>query len=628
MDFIPDDEEEEVIVDLPTLQMADPLLPEDYPLFNWDDWPNSRAALVPGGPTKYFEKACWNAIIDTFSEAISAAGLPFYREEEGITPEHLKITKGKYGRLLATVMNTTVDAIDDVVPMPWQWSYDAQYRGFLKGYRDSFRGSSWTNRYPEENLPADVVYPEYILDLVRRINMIIEFMRGTYPYTQEFQSSLKTNSLLIPGLRAGRGVPVSFRHLSPLLISEAPAVAGIGKPFRVLQDSNLNFNIQPQTAPAGVLSIPIYRMGMPIKADGEVRRSNPIITKGVVSHSKILPLIESIIPADLSSKVIAFTNGQAGLNILPMLDMSGQYRTNVITSASIDELPPLDFSATTLQLTEQTAVAEQLQSVNFEAAGHISSRSKVIMASVEPLDTESVLTSHSHAQAEASVGIMVDTGGTHNSQLTYDSRLLSREALAITSDNRSKMSAGTRIITSISRPAWSESKITTEAHTDLHLVEPRNISVDRKSGTVGMCSLGTAWEPPIWHEDGLWIRQVRTAKRKTDGSLDFSGSGDPIGALRNSSTTVVAILDTAWLPPEWVNGGLYLRQVRMAKVLEDGSLDMTVSGDELLPRQKSGTRISCVLDTAWNPPIMVDGGLLIQQAQTVRHNENNELEVL
>lgn len=67
MDLIPDEEEVD-LSKLPTLREV-PLLPVDYPLFSWEDWPDSRAALVPGGMTKKFEKACWNAMVDTFTEA-------------------------------------------------------------------------------------------------------------------------------------------------------------------------------------------------------------------------------------------------------------------------------------------------------------------------------------------------------------------------------------------------------------------------------------------------------------------------------------------------------------------------------------------------------------------------------
>ena len=52
-----------------------PLLAEDYPLFDWDDHPQSYYALGEGELVSGFQKETWNAIIDETLAALSAAGM-------------------------------------------------------------------------------------------------------------------------------------------------------------------------------------------------------------------------------------------------------------------------------------------------------------------------------------------------------------------------------------------------------------------------------------------------------------------------------------------------------------------------------------------------------------------------
>ena len=115
------EKEEEYVYSGPVLQMSSAVLPSDYPLFDWADWPQSRAALVPGGVTRNFERACWNALMDHMNTAASEAGFSFYDAEDGYGEGDLKMLTGYFGTLTADRMNAVVAAFDKFLPWPWIW---------------------------------------------------------------------------------------------------------------------------------------------------------------------------------------------------------------------------------------------------------------------------------------------------------------------------------------------------------------------------------------------------------------------------------------------------------------------------------------------------------------------------
>lgn len=140
-------------------------------------------------------------------------------------------------------------------------------------------------------------------------------------------------------------------------------------------------------------------------------------------------------------------------------------------------------------------------------------------------------------------------------------------------------------------------------------------------------ALDTAWYPPERVGDGLWIRQIYRTKKRPDGSLDLSGTWDPVSGRVRSVSAVSAGLVSGWLPPVRHEGGLHIRQVRRLEVMEDGSLNLAPYDPAMTAKTGSATAASCTLDTAWYPPVMVDGGLYLRQSQAADINENGELEV-
>lgn len=143
-----------------------PCLSPAYPLFDWKTWPDSEAALVQGGSTRKFQISCWNAIVVELENAIIASGGTW--NTLYTTASEAKIDKD--GRLFADKFNSLTKNIDEIVPLRWQWAANPNFRGYIE--RQYFRGASDDFENP------DKLYPEYIKELVRRMNLVIEIMKG------------------------------------------------------------------------------------------------------------------------------------------------------------------------------------------------------------------------------------------------------------------------------------------------------------------------------------------------------------------------------------------------------------------------------------------------------------------
>ena len=113
-----------------------------------------------------------------------------------------------------------------------------------------------------------------------------------------------------------------------------------------------------------------------------------------------------------------------------------------------------------------------------------------------------------------------------------------------------------------------------------------------------------------------------------DGSLDLTGAGQEMAIRQRNRAYIDCMLGTAWDAPTWINDGLYIKQARTAKVLADGSIDLSGSGDRISAEHNSVSSTACVLDTGWYPPALVDGGLFVRQVyDRPVQKENGTLEV-
>lgn len=158
-----------------------PALDSNHPLFDWNDHAQSRAALVSGGQCSAFQKETWNAIVDALGDALTAAGLTW--DSKYTTFDGAHITE-VYGALSAAMFNSVRTNLDMLFGIGWGWAVDPTFRGYVG--RKDFNGVASGN--------PDDVYPEYILELTRGLNLFLEVLRGTADIAEGVhQSNAVTN---------------------------------------------------------------------------------------------------------------------------------------------------------------------------------------------------------------------------------------------------------------------------------------------------------------------------------------------------------------------------------------------------------------------------------------------------
>ena len=139
-----------------------PILPADYPLFDWDDHLQSYYALGEGELVAGFQKETWNAIIDKTLEALEAADMNW--SNKYCSHPAAKVTQ-QYGALSAKMFNSVRHNIDLPASVGWGWANNPKLRGYVG--REDFKG------YADHGLNGDFFYAEYLLELVRRLNLML-----------------------------------------------------------------------------------------------------------------------------------------------------------------------------------------------------------------------------------------------------------------------------------------------------------------------------------------------------------------------------------------------------------------------------------------------------------------------
>ena len=227
-----------------------PVLDEDYPLFDWSDYPDSFAALVSGGLVSEFEKETWNAIIKKLSDALSSAGLSW--DSTYTTADGAKITE-EYGDLYANAFNSVRHNINLPAPLGWAWSDDKSFRGYVS--RKDFRS---VEQYGESG--ADDVYPEYIEELVRKLNLLIEIMRCSGSHVGAF--SAEVLSATDQYVKARQGIGFEIGNGSSVSYTDyvnSGIYAGIGTRVIPVLKSSSTDHTTPGSLGYGVRIAPVLK---------------------------------------------------------------------------------------------------------------------------------------------------------------------------------------------------------------------------------------------------------------------------------------------------------------------------------------------------------------------------------
>ena len=215
-----------------------PAIPADFPPYDWSDWQQSRNALAPGIKTKQFQIAAWNAIVDSLANAITAAGQTW--DTTYTTAAGAKISFSD-AKLYARKFNSVRRNIDRQMHLDWPWAVRTDSRGYVG--REDFQGRQDVGK------ACDKVYPEYILELVRKLNLLLEIMRGPGPIRYADTAQL-IRALIDAGAKSGIGAQVDCRHnaSTDILTSGARSGKSVRMAASSASKSIRRTDVQPKAA--------------------------------------------------------------------------------------------------------------------------------------------------------------------------------------------------------------------------------------------------------------------------------------------------------------------------------------------------------------------------------------------
>lgn len=312
-----------------------PVLPVEHPLYDWSDWQSSRNALVSGTPTRYFAKEAWNAIIDSLNEALAEAGLAW--DEKYTTAEGAKITVA-YGKLTAQKFNSVRHNIEWPAPLGWAWADREDFRGYVG--REDFNGRITHGK------ACDKVYPEYIIELVRKLNLLLEIMRGTALIEDgaaEYISGLNLDVQVL----SRRSVRAETEQKSAVnMISEARSCRAVTMEADMLVPVVTEAEV---IIPKAAQVWAEHTVNVITKAEGSSKQVTGVEVDSMMLHSdvdaEIFPIpINKLV--DLSASAPMGVNASATMDSWPVYPIEGgRHISNVNVLAEVEPGNPIDINS-------------------------------------------------------------------------------------------------------------------------------------------------------------------------------------------------------------------------------------------------------------------------------------------
>ena len=514
-----------------------PVLPEDYPLWDWADWPDSRAALVSGGPTRNFQKECWNAIIDEIVALQEASGVEWVDNHTPIFywPDDLKLSAA-HPMLWDTYFNNLRRNFDALADLGWRWAYDPTFRGYTGSLY--FAGITYWRRYPDR---ADKVYPEYILELVIRLNLIIEIMRGTAPVLETSVQRLISTTVQ-PGVTWGKAAHADTQHISGTT-TQTGVLLGKGIPGVVEYPVYSPCKAEAVAGKAAVGAVE-HKISVPVLAQGNTR---PGVTLGRASHlaasqsfaaaSAILPVLgegKSIISAPVLADPVA--NPAASMAAQQLVSRH-TWIDAVVSPACLgtaQAIAPVAVHAEgaarmALRISANALMGSRAQAegISFPASSAAAEKTSGTLveadaAAMPGLPGNASARAFSRAQAE---------GVSHPALTTEASGLMGSMSLAEPEAKPAVASSVGAVAASLStgtlqcrqgRAASAKALIGAKTAASGECNPAPLAKVSCRVGSLAQCALDTAWLPPMWVDGGLWIRQAYAVTQNENGELEVS----------------------------------------------------------------------------------------------------------
>ena len=230
--------------------MADTLLPLDFPYFSWEEQignatyeelQSSFNTLAHKGRTNLFRLVVWNDFVDLLYRALTESGYSWdntYR-----TYEQTKMTLTS-GELSSFRFNSVCKNIEQVCGDCWRWAVLPSFEGYLS--RSKIIGASQVG---EEK--ADKVYSSYILEVVRKLNVLIAILKGEADFA-EFLPQARSKTTANTLLRSNKSAPMQFKK-SSLTNTIVTALSRASRPMYISLYSRTNSDTEVCLMPPRIL---------------------------------------------------------------------------------------------------------------------------------------------------------------------------------------------------------------------------------------------------------------------------------------------------------------------------------------------------------------------------------------
>lgn len=353
-----------------------PVLPEDHPPFNWSEYQSSRDALVKGTPTKQFAKEAWNAIVDDLAAALSAAGIAW--DSTYTTAEGARITTSP-GKLSSDAFNSVRLNIDRPAPLGWQWAWNENFRGYLG--REEFRGVSTHGK------ARDKVYPEYIIELARKLNLLLEIMRGT-ALLADAEATYVASVIVQAEALSQPSLPAEAQHISSVHTS-IEGTSAPGAPAEVQRRSGTRISVDAD-ADIAAPGYAYHNVPLLLRAEGNVREALPMEPNPQLIGTQIHAEMESTKCIETSAELITGSRSDVEVEQLPPLHIEVGAVSHTCYGAEVEQFEALPAEARILF--SSLAKAELVQKEPLPMAARALSGTKVTvdMAQAKPIDAEAV----------------------------------------------------------------------------------------------------------------------------------------------------------------------------------------------------------------------------------------------
>lgn len=507
-----------------------PLLPADYPLFDWADWPTDRAALVELGETQNFRAACWAAIVETLIDALDTAGIAHEDDLELVD-----------GLLYAYKFNALLDTIADAADLNWRWAYDPTYRGYIGREKMIGTGDAGSETY------GDIVYPEYILDIAARVNLIIELLRGTAETTSSGASVLVPVPFLTAPL-AGKGAAIVQYDISRACLKTAP-LAGKGL-LGDVSHKRYYSNITAHTRTnRGVIINMIRRILTPHRLPGTSREAC-LLAVGQKSNAHRRARAEAVLEGTIALRELS-------------IDL---VNTKLVARAH-------GAFCATQRLVSDSALHGDLLLGHALAVGREKwLYSKAVIAPARMFGLQRPVSAQHLARGLCGAAVVAP-----NACTSFDVPAM-------------------RALTAATAAGWSRAALWGRAYplgaSDGRWAPQTGIVAQTKQSTLAKTHrranglAGAKLDFFRHHESSSHARggaQSREQLPMAAAAVGSTSQRDGLdstaaclaGAVTRSASPIRAALDSAWYPPVWVGDGLWIRQAYAVKQNDDGSLEVS-----------------------------------------------------